>query len=222
MTWIIILDVKTRIATIYTNRVLKWDGGRKDKENNVKDWNVKWMWWADYCGKMVDVVRLGGLSPPLSQEQNELVLLEPELCSSSSMGKENRWSGRSKVGFREGEESNGCLGMAMRASSSLLKICPIWWSASVRKTRASSTASCKTTSSFWQALSLARASSCSLANVARASRARVRAMVGSSWLVSPPLVPMSRRRRYSWSFCCIALLAAMLTLDCAFATSSRV
>lgn len=81
------------------------------------------MLWVDYCGKMVDVVRLGGLSPPLSQEQNEL--LESELCSSSSKGKENRCSGRSKVGFREGEESNGCLGMVMHVLSSLLKMCPI-------------------------------------------------------------------------------------------------
>jgi hypothetical protein len=69
-----------------------------------------------------DVAGLSGLCPPLSQEQNESEL---EICSSSSMGKENRWSGHSKVGFREeGEESSGCLGMEICALSRVLKMCP--------------------------------------------------------------------------------------------------
>jgi len=69
-----------------------------------------------------DVAGLSGPSPPLLQEQNESEL---EVSSSSSMGKENRWSGRSKVGFREeGEENNGCVGMGICALSRVLKMDP--------------------------------------------------------------------------------------------------
>jgi len=80
---------------------------------------------GEQCGKMIGAVRsgeLGELSPPLLQEQNES---EFEVCSLSSIGRENRWSGRSKVGFREeGKERNGCLGMDIWASSRVLKMCP--------------------------------------------------------------------------------------------------
>ena len=90
-------------------------------------------------GKIIRAARSGELSPPLSQEQNEVAGLsglcsplsqerndsELEVCSSSSMGKENRWSGRSKVGFREeGLESSGCWGMEICALLRVLKICP--------------------------------------------------------------------------------------------------
>ena len=69
-----------------------------------------------------DVVGLSGPSPPLLQEQNESEL---EVSSSLSMGKENRWSGHSKVGFwEEEEENNGCVGMGVCALSRVLKMDP--------------------------------------------------------------------------------------------------
>ena len=70
-----------------------------------------------------NVVGLSRPSPPLLQEQNESEL---EVSSSLSIGKENRWSGRSKVGFwEEGEENNGCIGMGICVLLRALKMDPI-------------------------------------------------------------------------------------------------
>jgi len=55
---------------------------------------------GEQCGKMISAVRsgeLGELSPPLLQEQNES---EFEVCSSSSIGRENRWLGFGRRGKR--------------------------------------------------------------------------------------------------------------------------
>ena len=69
-----------------------------------------------------NVVGLSRPSPPLLHEQNESEL---EVSSSSSMGKENRWSDHSKVGFwEEGEENNRCIGMGICVLLRALKMDP--------------------------------------------------------------------------------------------------
>ena len=137
--------------------------------------------------------------------------------------KENRWLGRSKAEEElEEEKGTGSSGTLKRALLNIFRILATCWSASVRKTRASSAVFCRTISSCLQALSLERARWYSLNNVSLASRARVSAVGQSSLVMSPPLSPICRRRQYSWNLRWIALLAAMFTLVWAVATESRV